>query len=450
MRLYVYMVMCGNICTLLYILFNYVLPCELPLKWRRLLLRANIVLYLMPFPWAVAEIRSVLKKLLIDAGVSFSLKHSGVSFYSASDAWNSLTVKDGDGKIIYILGYKKLLPFITVGFIVCLIALAIWMIVYIIQSHQYKNNMVLLDTDDYYTEEDNSGKKVTVGISSFVSAPVTVGLIKPVILLPVEYTTYEDAMKEVIQHELNHVSCKDILERLFCYMVIVFHFFNPLAYYLYKECVMVSEMISDETALKDRNKRQKAAYMRCMITASQKTERINTVSPTFGISKHLLKRRMERIMKINNKKVWNRSMTVVAVIVCVLASSIPAMAYHEPQTITQTDQKRWDDTDFAAFVPDGAANPMIPGIDYMYFDKSNCIFIDEEGMIYYCNDEQNSLEQSRNICSHNYVSGEFTDHIKKSDGSCVVTVYAARRCKNCGNIVKGEEISTITYKPCPH
>ena len=450
MRLYVYMVMCGSICTLVYIIFNYVLPCELTLKWRRLLLRANIILYLMPFPWVVAEIRSILKKTLEDVGVSFSHKHGGVSFYSVSDAWNSLVVKDGDGKIIYILGYRKLLPFIAVGFIVCLTALVIWLIVYIIQSYQCKINMVLLDTDDYYTEEDKSEKKVVVGISPFVSAPVTVGMIKPVILLPVEYTAYEDVMKEIILHEVNHVSCKDILERFFCYVVIVFHFYNPLAYYLYRECVMVSEMISDETALKDRDKSKKAAYMRCMITASQKAERIKTVSPTFGISKHLLKRRMERIMKINNKKVWNRSMTVVAVIVCVLASSIPAMAYQEPRTITQTDQKGLDDTDLIVIVPDGEKNPLENVSDYIDFDKGNIIFIDEEGEIYHCNDEQNSLEQSRIVCSHVYVSGKAMYHDKKSDGSCVVTTYAARICERCGDMIKGEDISAITYKICPH
>ena len=449
MRLYVYMVMCGSICTLVYILFNYVLPCELPLKWRRLLLRVNIILYLMPFPWAVAEIRSVLKKLLIDAGVSFSHKHGGVSFYSASDAWNSLVVKDEDGKILYILGYTKLLPFIVSGFIVCLTALVVWLIAYKIQSYQYKHNMVLLDANDYYTEEDNTGEKVTVGISPYVSAPVTVGLIKPVILLPIEYTAYEDAMEEVIRHELNHVSCKDILERFLCYVVIVFHFYNPLTYYLYRECVMVSEMISDETALKDRNKRQKAAYMRCMITASQKADRINTVSPTFGISKHLLKSRMERIIKTNNKKVLNRSMTVVAVIACLLASSIPAMAYQEPRTMTQTDQSRWD-SGFVVIVPDGLANPLEIESDYMDFDNGNSIFIDEEGGIYNCNDEQNSPEQSRIVCSHVYVSGKTMHHDKKSDGSCVVVTYNAMKCTKCNDVIRGEDISTITYNPCQH
>lgn len=450
MRLYVYIAMCGSICTLAYVLFNCILPCELPLKWRRLLLRANIVLYLMPFPWAVAEIRSILKKLLEDAGVSFSHKYGGISFYNAPDAWNSLIVKNVDGKILYISGYKKILPFIASGFILCLTALAVWLIAYIIQSHQYKNNMVLLDTNDYYTEENNVGKKVTVGISSFVSAPLTVGLIKPVILLPVEYTAYEDAMEEVIQHELNHVSCKDILERFFCYVVIVFHFLNPLAYYLYKECVMVSEMICDEKALKDRDKSKKAAYMRCMITASQKADRINTVSPTFGMSKHLLKSRMERIMKTNKKKVLNRSITAVAVIVCLLTSSIPAMAYQEPRIMTQTDQTRWDESGFVVIVPDGLANPLETESDYMDFDNGNSIFIDEEGEIYNCNDEQNSLEQSRIVCSHVYVSGKAMHHDKKADGSCVVVTYNAMQCTKCGDLIRGEDISTNIYNPCPH
>ena len=59
-------------------------------------------------------------------------------------------------------------------------------------------------------------EKVASGSSPRVSSPVTVGLIKPAILLPVDYHGYDDALKEVILHELNHVSCKDAIERFFC------------------------------------------------------------------------------------------------------------------------------------------------------------------------------------------------------------------------------------------
>lgn len=53
-------------------------------------------------------------------------------------------------------------------------------------------------------------------------------------------------------------------------------------------------------------------------------------------------------------------------------------------------------------------------------------------------------------CKYTYVSGIFTGHKKKSDVSCQVIGHSAQRCSKCGNIVKGETISVLTYKVCPH
>lgn len=64
MRLYVCMTACGSICTLMYILLNSVLSYELPLKWRRGLLRVNILFYLLPLPWFAAELKVILRTLL--------------------------------------------------------------------------------------------------------------------------------------------------------------------------------------------------------------------------------------------------------------------------------------------------------------------------------------------------------------------------------------------------
>ena len=41
-------------------------------------------------------------------------------------------------------------------------------------------------------------------------------------------------------------------------------------------------------------------------------------------------------------------------------------------------------------------------------------------------------------------------HDVKKDGSCVLTTYAAGKCTICGRLVLGDEISTTTYKACPH
>ena len=48
----------------MYILFNTILPYELPLKWKRWLLRINITFYLLPVPWLVAELKGAIRMLL--------------------------------------------------------------------------------------------------------------------------------------------------------------------------------------------------------------------------------------------------------------------------------------------------------------------------------------------------------------------------------------------------
>lgn len=292
MRLYVHMIMCGSICTLMYILFNTVLSYELPLKWKRWLLRTNIIFYLLPVPWLAAELKGVARMLLeVVAGVSFPKNHDikEINVFNGTDLWKSMLVFDAEGKLVYITGYEKYIPAIRTVLTVCIIALITWIALYIRISLQCKSKMVFLDSTHHYIEDKGTGKKVAVGISPCVASPVTVGLVKPVILLPVDYHGYQDALGEVLLHELNHVSCGDAIERFFCFGVIVVHIFNPLAHYLFREMVAVSEMISDEAALKGRTKKQKADYIRCIMTASQGDSHSMILTPSLGISKSLLR-----------------------------------------------------------------------------------------------------------------------------------------------------------------
>ncbi len=41
MRLYVHMMLCGSVCTLLYLFCSGILPYELPLRWRRFWIRSE-------------------------------------------------------------------------------------------------------------------------------------------------------------------------------------------------------------------------------------------------------------------------------------------------------------------------------------------------------------------------------------------------------------------------
>ncbi len=454
MRLYIHMILCGSLYTLMYMLFDRILPYEFPLKWKRWLLRVNILFYLLPVPWLAAELRDVLKMLLETVvGITFPEVHDikEIDTFNGTDLWKSMLVFNEEGKLIYITGYEKVMPVIKAVLVLCMTALFLWIVLYTKVSRQCKSSMVFLDKNHHYIQDQHTGKKVAVGISPCVSSPVTVGLIKPAILLPVDYHGYDDALKEVILHELNHVSCKDAIERFFCFGVIVVHIFNPLAYYLFREMIAVSEMISDEAALEGRTKQQKADYIRCIMTASQGVSRSMILAPSLGITKSLLRKRMERIMGTGKKKVWKKGMAVFLMAVCVLGSSIPAMAYQKPNTILDTDDENsWKGLDTYLIIPKEKEdffeeNPFEEKpMDFSHGDE---IYVDANGMVYY---NEGADDKERSTCIHVYEETTRYQHRKNSDGSCSVVKYASRRCKECGHSIKGDILSENIYKPCPH
>lgn len=448
MRLYVCMTACGSICTLMYILLNSVLPYELPLKWRRGLLRVNIVFYLLPLPWFAAELKVILRTLLeITAGIRLPEAYAvdETIIYRKTDLWRSMLVFDQEGKLIYITGYE-FLPAIKAVLVFYMTALVLWIALYLRISCQYRQNMVFLDRDHRYMVDQNTGRKAAVGISPCVSSPVAVGLFRPVILLPVDYDVYDTAMQEVLLHELNHVSSMDTIERFLCFGVVAAHVLNPLSHYLFWEAVAVGEMTSDDAALRDRTKKQKAEYIRCIMTASQHVGRSVLLAPSLGISKSLLRRRMERIMDTGGKKIWTKKMAAVLTVICVLASSIPAMAYQKPVCLRETDgEEFWKGFDMAVVTPPGTECPLEEKTTD--FSRGDELVIDADGRVYSALAQEH---QDHSSCVHRYQPVTYFKHTKDSDRHCTEVRYHAVRCADCGDLIKGEEMINISYKPCPH
>ena len=140
MRLYVHMMLCGSICTLTYIFFNRILPYELPLKWRRLLIRINIAFYLLPVPWLAAEGKELSCWLLEKAGMIFARRKTDNTFDAAS-VWDSFIVLNEDGRIMWITGIQKLLPILLPVLCVCVSVLAGWLFLYMWTSSKYRKNI---------------------------------------------------------------------------------------------------------------------------------------------------------------------------------------------------------------------------------------------------------------------------------------------------------------------
>jgi len=93
--------------------------------------------------------------------------------------------------------------------------------------------------------------------TELISVPVTVGALKPAILLPVQWREWGDAQLEaVIAHELSHVARHDSLSQYGSMLHRAVFWFSPLPWWLNRRLAALAEQASDEAALSsgaDRN-----------------------------------------------------------------------------------------------------------------------------------------------------------------------------------------------------
>lgn len=86
--------------------------------------------------------------------------------------------------------------------------------------------------------------------SEFISVPVTMGVLRPVILLPANWREWDDAkLDAVIAHEVSHVTRRDTLTQRLALLHCAIFWFSPLAWWLNRHLADLMERASDEAAL---------------------------------------------------------------------------------------------------------------------------------------------------------------------------------------------------------
>jgi len=453
MKLFICMVGGGSICTLLYIIFNCILSYELELRWKNIFLKINIMFYLLPIPWITVKIKGILKWMLEKTGIDFQTGQVLDIIYP-NNIWESIAIMNDNNKTIFLTGYQKWIPFVLIVSAVFFIMIFMWVITYLVIGNHYKKDIFYVDTAEDAGEVIKGRRKIRIGFSSRVHSPVTIGIIKPIILLPADNEKYAVSAKGIVRHELNHIINMDGLFRFFTFAVVAMGWYNPLVYYLLRENIAVSEMLCDEAAVDGMSKEEKMSYMECIIEAVRSTKDSETLIMALGKTEGLSKERMKRIMKKNKKKNWKSNLAAGIIVLCFIISSFPALAYKEPVEYTESNYlnselEEWNHIDMVSFTLAGMGeSDHAEAIDFSHNDN---VFTNEEGKIFYNeNTESYNQNQTRVICSHSYETGTLSKHFSNSDGSCKVVAYKAQRCAKCGNTIIGTEISTTTYKVCSH
>lgn len=126
-----------------------------------------------------------------------------------------------------------------------------------------------------------------------LSSPLTYGVFRPVILLPLEMAKDTERCERVIAHELSHIRHHDIAAKWFYLLVTAVHWFNPFAWFLYYYATQDMEMRADADAIKTLGGEHRA-YAELLVEAEERKLRGYL---TMGLSFSSTGKRLRAIVK---------------------------------------------------------------------------------------------------------------------------------------------------------
>lgn len=205
-------------------------------------------------------------------------------------------------------------------------------------------------------------RRISIRQSGRFSAPLTYGVVHPVILMPMS-TKWEntDSLEYVLTHEYVHIRRFDSIRKLVLIVVLCVHWFNPLVWVMYVLANRDIELSCDEAVVRFFGENAKAAYARALISMEETRSGLTPLCNNF--SKNGIEERIIAIMKTKRTTVFSFIMT--GLIVAGTATMFATSANAQPQQaesvgqgsgteiVTKPDSIPQVDDSFGTFFKDG-------------------------------------------------------------------------------------------------
>lgn len=167
-------------------------------------------------------------------------------------------------------------------------------------------------------------KTVSISISALISSPVTIGFLKPIILVPfaaINNLTPQQ-LEAVLLHELSHIKRYDYLVNLIINIIRTFLYFNPFVNAFVKIVEAEREKSCDEMVLQFQYNSHDYATALLMLEKTNHLHKPLIISATGN--KNDLLRRVELIMNINKKPAFsfNKLAEIAAGLLCLISLNI--------------------------------------------------------------------------------------------------------------------------------
>lgn len=150
-----------------------------------------------------------------------------------------------------------------------------------------------------WLEEHKLLRPIQLRSSDRISAPLTYGVLRPVILIPktIDWTD-ESTLNYVLTHEYVHIRRFDSVMKLALIAAVCIHWFNPMVWLMYILSNRDMELSCDEKVIHLFGNTQKSSYAMALIRMEEQQSRLAPFCNSF--SKNAIKERITAIMK--NKK----------------------------------------------------------------------------------------------------------------------------------------------------
>ena len=297
-------------------------------------------LWQMAFLWVVYQLitatfkrtgasrKSLLATILLFTGFAWFLVTFIITLGDANAA------REGYSAFVTVQGSdtlrKALYTFLPISSIVYLLLLVIPVLNFI-RNYRYvqvirNNGLIKANVKWRMFVQNVSGhmgikKPVHFWLSEFVTSPVTIGFLKPIILLPVAAINHlsADQVEAILLHELSHIRRFDFLLNLISKAIKTVLYFNPFVKAFAKIIETEREKNCDEIVLQFQYEPHR--YASALLTLEKAAHPIHTLAVAASTGKkHELLRRVESILGIGNKQPFSfyKLAGVLAALLCFL------------------------------------------------------------------------------------------------------------------------------------
>ena len=183
-------------------------------------------------------------------------------------------------------------------------------------------------------------RSVSVRVSDRIDAPLTYGIIHPVILLP-KKTEWEktEQLEYILWHEYMHIHYGDNVLKLIMVVTLCIHWFNPFVWAVYFLLNRDIELACDESVVRRCGVSNKSTYANMLISMEAKRSGLVPICNNF--SQNAIEERVRAIMKI--KKISPAAVIFAAGLVVGVTIAFATSATTKAGQTTMTEAS---DTDF--------------------------------------------------------------------------------------------------------